>query len=638
MGRSVVTDAKGRYQMRVGPGTYALQVPNENLSSDQVTDVYETTKENPSVRTYHREIVVGTITVKDEAEVTHDLWIPKPQTGPISGRVVFAGDPSRGIAGAKVQGIAMPPGWKPTITDSDGRFLAQRKLEKTVVHARSPDGSLAGLIEIRDDDREVVIPVGPTATVTGIILDERGNPVVNVQVSSERRIGDADGREHFGERFTPTALTDERGRFTLTELLVGQEYEISVPAEKNSWFIAAWVKPQEAGRAELGTLKVGAGLASMLSFRAGKPAAGDPAPGFEAKTLDGRSIKLEDFRGKYVLLDFWTTSCEPCADEISRLQAIHDSFGRGERLVILGLSLDETIEIPRQFQEKRKLPGMQGFLGKGIDGAVPDRYGVRAVPAFVLVGPDGKIVAKGMRGAGDPGSGRPGAEGKLTRIPLRRSGPCPDHQRFPTARAGPRPSGVPRGTGPRRRPCPGGRSPRRRGWRAGCRRLLERRAGPAFLDGGTVDGQPICQPRLRANTATSSTVGPLLWSPIKTKSLLLAAKRSAAAWTSGSSAMHGPQLIPQKSTSTTLPARSGAWPGRSGRTRLAGRIGGAGWPIFSTGSIERYRGTPSRRHRRSHRPPGNVRFPCSGDARSSRPSTISVPAGTASTKSRGPGR
>jgi hypothetical protein len=65
--------------------------------------------------------------------------------------------------------------------------------------------------------------------------------------------------------------------------------------------------------------------------------------------------------------------------------------------VILSLNLDETIDAPRQVQEKQKLPWMQGFLGNGIDGAIPDSYGVRAVPALVLIGPDGKIVAKGMR-------------------------------------------------------------------------------------------------------------------------------------------------------------------------------------------------------------------------------------------------
>ena len=124
---------------------------------------------------------------------------------------------------------------------------------------------------------------------------------------------------------------------------------------------------------------------------------GDPAPEFEAKTLDGRSIALGDFRGQYVLIDFWATSCQPCMNELPHLQAIHRAFGRDKRLVILSLSLDETIDTPRQVQEKQKLPWMQGFLGKGIDGAVPDSYGVRAIPALVLIGPDGKIVAKGMR-------------------------------------------------------------------------------------------------------------------------------------------------------------------------------------------------------------------------------------------------
>jgi RNA polymerase sigma factor (sigma-70 family) len=396
--RSVATDAKGHYQIRVGPGTYALGIPNEHLSGDQVKDVYEGRENNPASKSHHLEIVMETITVKDEEELIRNLWIPKPETGPISGRVVLAGEPARGVAGAKVQGLALPPSWAPTVADAEGRFHAQRRLQKTVVHARSPDGSLGGLIEIRGDDREIVIPVSPTATMTGIILDERGHPMANVEVTSERYVREDDGRGRFREGFTPTVLTDDRGRFALPELLVGQEYDISVPSGNKSWYIVTWVKPQEGGPLELGTLTVKVGMAVAMSFRAGKPAAGDPAPRFEAKTLDGRSIKLEDIRGKYVLLDFWATSCEPCMSEIPSLQAIHGAFSRDERLVILSLSIDETIEIPRQFQEKWKRPWMQGFLGKGIDGAVPARYGVRAIPAFVLIGPDGKIVAKGMRG------------------------------------------------------------------------------------------------------------------------------------------------------------------------------------------------------------------------------------------------
>ncbi len=207
-----------------------------------------------------------------------------------------------------------------------------------------------------------------------------------------------DGQGRVRETFTPIVLTDERGRFALPELLVGQEYSISAPAGRSSWYTLAWVKPREAGQLELGTLRDGE--VGQSFFRAGKPAVGDLAPEFEAKTLDGQPLTLGDFRGKYVLLSFWAPSSSRGADGdgIPRLREIHEAFGREERLVILSLSLDEAIDAPRQFQEKRKLPWMQGFLGEGIQGAIPDRYGVREMPAIVLIGPDGKIVAKGMRG------------------------------------------------------------------------------------------------------------------------------------------------------------------------------------------------------------------------------------------------
>jgi thiol-disulfide isomerase/thioredoxin len=397
MERAATTDAQGRYQIRVGPGTYSVQVHYEHLAGDKITDVYEWSPEHPASKSHQRSTVVQTITIKNEEELIHDLWIPKPETGPISGRVVVASDPARGVAGARVQGISMPPRWDAIFAGADGRFRAERRLEKTVVHARSPDGSLAGLVEISGDQSEIMIPVSPTASVTGIILDERGNPAANTEVSSERRMRMKNGHDDFNERFTPTITTDERGRFVLPELIVGQEYLITVPAADRSWHVVAYVKPQEAGQVELGTFQVGTGRS--WPFRAGKPSVGDAAPSFAAQTLAGMPLKLEDFHGKFVLLDFWETGCAPCARDIPQLHAIQEAFGRDERFVMLTLSVDETIDAPRQFQEKRPLPGIQGFLGKGIDGAVPDSYGVRAIPALVLVGPDGKIVAKGMEGA-----------------------------------------------------------------------------------------------------------------------------------------------------------------------------------------------------------------------------------------------
>ena len=136
----------------------------------------------------------------------------------------------------------------------------------------------------------------------------------------------------------------------------------------------------------------------MSSFPPDAPGPGAVAADLDATTLDGKPFRLRDFKGRFVLIDFWATWCGPCIGEIPNLQAIHDAFGKDERFAILSLSVDEKIDEPRKFQEKHKLPWTQAFLGVGIHGPIPGRFGVDAIPAFVLVGPDGKIVDRGMRG------------------------------------------------------------------------------------------------------------------------------------------------------------------------------------------------------------------------------------------------
>ena len=80
------------------------------------------------------------------------------------------------------------------------------------------------------------------------------------------------------------------------------------------------------------------------------------------------------------------------------VQAVHREFGDDERFAMVSLSVDEKIDEPRAFQSKRQLPWTQVFLGGGIHGPTPGRFGIRAIVAVVLVGPDGRIVARGLRG------------------------------------------------------------------------------------------------------------------------------------------------------------------------------------------------------------------------------------------------
>jgi beta-lactamase regulating signal transducer with metallopeptidase domain/protocatechuate 3,4-dioxygenase beta subunit/thiol-disulfide isomerase/thioredoxin len=126
---------------------------------------------------------------------------------------------------------------------------------------------------------------------------------------------------------------------------------------------------------------------------------GHAAPSFDVEMLDGKRLKLEDFRGKYLLLDFWATWCGPCIAEIPGLIALRDRFGKDERFAILSLSLDASKDAPRKFVAEKAIPWKQGFLGEWVEGGVQERYHVDAIPAFFLIGPDGTLLAQRLRGA-----------------------------------------------------------------------------------------------------------------------------------------------------------------------------------------------------------------------------------------------
>ncbi len=372
-----MTDSSGRYSILVGPGVYTLRGP------------FRTADEK--------------ITIAAEPDLVRDFRMPRPEKGILTGRVVLAGRELK-AASASIEFVAKNLIAVPisVTADSEGRFKAERQLDPLVIHAATSDGSFAAIVEIGAEDTEAVISLAPTATAAGILVDEHGSPMANARLEWGRRVFLDEEQRISRTCFAPQVVTDSAGRFTLPSLVVGQEYEIGIQRD-NSYPLAGAVRPEKAEAIALGTLKVGAyhppaNAIELSSFTTTAPGPGAIAPPIEAISLDGKPLKLADYRGKFVLLDFWATWCGPCVAEIPQLQSVHDACAKDDRFAILSLSVDEKIDEPKSFQEKRKLPWTQAFLGGGIHSPTPGTFGVRAIPAFVLVGPDGKIVARGMRG------------------------------------------------------------------------------------------------------------------------------------------------------------------------------------------------------------------------------------------------
>lgn len=185
-----------------------------------------------------------------------------------------------------------------------------------------------------------------------------------------------------------------------------QQYDIRIGAVVSDTQVGATAARRTISTREIGYtvggIVVALALIAVIWVSTGRerselPAVGEvdrPAPNFTLATLDGEEVRLDDYRGKVVLLNFWGTWCEPCRKELPALQASYEQL-REQGFVVVGVNLTDgeytrgnTAADIRSFLDTY---GVTYPIAMDVEGEVARSYRLFPLPTSYFVDPAGQI-------------------------------------------------------------------------------------------------------------------------------------------------------------------------------------------------------------------------------------------------------
>jgi peroxiredoxin len=126
---------------------------------------------------------------------------------------------------------------------------------------------------------------------------------------------------------------------------------------------------------------------------------GNKAPDFELQTLDGSKVKLSDFRGEKVMLNFWATWCPPCQFEMPHMEKFYEGY-KSKDVVVLAVNLTQTEKSPQDVPKFVQSKALSFPVVLDEKGDVSGNYQVMAYPTSFMIDTHG-IIREKFQGAID---------------------------------------------------------------------------------------------------------------------------------------------------------------------------------------------------------------------------------------------
>jgi len=121
---------------------------------------------------------------------------------------------------------------------------------------------------------------------------------------------------------------------------------------------------------------------------------GNPSPKFAYQDVNGKMVRLDDLKGKYVYIDVWATWCGPCLGEIPHLKKLEADY-HGKNIAFVSISVDNknAFDKWKKMVADKELKGYQLYADKSWKSDFVEAYQIRGIPTFILIDPEGNIVS-----------------------------------------------------------------------------------------------------------------------------------------------------------------------------------------------------------------------------------------------------